>query len=76
MALHAQAEGMARRLGFELPHESAGGGSDGNFTGAMGIPTLDGLGVLGAGYHTLGEYIQEHSLVPRAKLLAGLLASV
>ncbi|WP_338662324.1 M20/M25/M40 family metallo-hydrolase [Pararoseomonas sp. SCSIO 73927] len=76
MALHERAKALAARLGYPLPHESAGGGSDGNFTGAMGIPTLDGLGVLGAGYHTLGEYIREDSLVPRAKLLAGLLASV
>jgi glutamate carboxypeptidase len=76
MGLYAQAKALAHRLGFGLTHESAGGGSDGNFTGAMGIPTLDGLGVLGAGYHTLGEYIREDSLVPRARLLAGLLASV
>ncbi|MCR0982277.1 M20/M25/M40 family metallo-hydrolase [Roseomonas populi] len=76
MGLHERAQALAARLGHPLPHESAGGGSDGNFTGAMGIPTLDGLGVLGAGYHTLGEYIREDSLVPRAKLLAGLLAGV
>ncbi|MBP0493073.1 M20/M25/M40 family metallo-hydrolase [Roseomonas indoligenes] len=74
--LYEGARALAARLGHPLPHESAGGGSDGNFTGALGIPTLDGLGVLGAGYHTLGEYIREDSLVPRAKLLAGLLASV
>jgi glutamate carboxypeptidase len=76
MALYEQARALGARLGFSMGHESAGGGSDGNFTGAMGIPTLDGLGVLGAGYHTLGEYIREDSLVPRAKLLAGLLAQV
>ncbi|SHJ91786.1 glutamate carboxypeptidase [Roseomonas rosea] len=76
MALYEQARTLGARLGFSMGHESAGGGSDGNFTGAMGIPTLDGLGVLGAGYHTLGEYIREDSLVPRAKLLAGLLAQV
>ncbi|WP_458097288.1 M20/M25/M40 family metallo-hydrolase [Roseomonas sp. WA12] len=76
MALYAQARALAGQLGFEMGHESAGGGSDGNFTGALSIPTLDGLGVLGAGYHTLGEYIREDSLVPRAKLLAGLLAHV
>ena len=39
--------GLAQQMGYELPHASAGGGSDGNFTGAMGIPTLDGLGVRG-----------------------------
>ena len=76
MDLYAQARALAAALGHAMGHESAGGGSDGNFTGAMGIPTLDGLGVLGAGYHTLGEYIREDSLVPRARLLAGLLASV
>ncbi|WP_043833589.1 M20/M25/M40 family metallo-hydrolase [Muricoccus aerilatus] len=76
MDLYARARTLAAELGHGMGHESAGGGSDGNFTGAMGIPTLDGLGVLGAGYHTLGEYIREDSLVPRARLLAGLLASV
>ncbi|MDB5374990.1 MAG: carboxypeptidase, partial [Belnapia sp.] len=44
-----------------------------NFTGAMGIPTLDGLGVQGAGGHTLEEHLLLDSLVPRAKLIAGLL---
>ena len=76
MELYARARELAAALGHGMGHESAGGGSDGNFTGALGIPTLDGLGVLGAGYHTLGEYIREDSLVPRARLLAGLLASV
>lgn len=76
MALHAQARAMARQIGIPLPHRSEGGGSDGNFTGAMGIPTLDGLGVLGAGGHTLHEHLLVDSLVPRAQLLAGLLATV
>jgi len=76
MDLYGRARALAAALGHGMGHESAGGGSDGNFTGAMGIPTLDGLGVLGAGYHTLGEYIREDSILPRARLLAGLLASV
>ncbi len=76
LALHATAESLAKRLGFALPHQSSGGGSDGNFTGAMGIPTLDGLGIQGAMAHTLEEHVQVSSLVPRARLFAGLLQSV
>ena len=76
MKLYDLAKGIARELGFDLPHASAGGGSDGNFTGAMGIATLDGLGVLGAGYHTLEEHILVSSLVERARLFAGLLATL
>lgn len=76
LALHAEAQALARQIGIPLPHRSEGGGSDGNFTGAMGIPTLDGLGVLGAGGHTLHEHLLVDSLVPRAQLLAGLLATV
>jgi glutamate carboxypeptidase len=76
MALHATAEGIAKRLGFALPHQSSGGGSDGNFTGAMGIPTLDGLGIIGALAHTLEEHVIVSSMAPRAKLFAGLLQSV
>ena len=55
---------------------SAGGGSDGNFTGAMGIPTLDGLGVRGADAHTLNEHIEVDSLAERGRLMAGLLATL
>lgn len=73
MALYGTARGIANRIGFDITHQSSGGGSDGNFTGAMGIPTLDGLGVAGAGAHTLEEHILVDSLVPRARLLAGLL---
>jgi glutamate carboxypeptidase len=73
MALYGTARDIARQIGFDIAHQSAGGGSDGNFSGAMGIPTLDGLGVQGAGGHTLEEHLLIDSLVPRAKLLAGLM---
>ena len=54
----------------------SGGGSDGNFTGAMGIPTLDSLGARGAGLHTLNEHIEIESLAERGKLMAALLATL
>lgn len=76
MALYQHARGLARAIGFDISHQSSGGGSDGNFTGAMGIPTLDGLGVAGTGAHTLQEHIVTTSLLPRAKLLAGLFATL
>ena len=76
LALHAQAAAFAKQIGIPLPHRSAGGGSDGNFTGAAGIPTLDGLGVLGAGVHTLEEHLLVDSLVTRGRLLAGLIATI
>ena len=67
------AKDIAKDLGFAMEGRSQGGGSDGNFTGAMGIPTLDSLGVRGQGLHTLNEHIFVDSLVERAKLMAGLL---
>jgi glutamate carboxypeptidase len=76
MALFEVARSIARDLGVEITHESAGGGSDGNFTGAIGIATLDGLGAIGKGYHTLEEYIEVESLVTRGRLFAGLLAEL
>jgi glutamate carboxypeptidase len=76
MALYEQARSVAAAMGFELPHGSAGGGSDGNFTGALGIPTLDGLGVRGADAHTLNEHIEVDSLAERGRLMAGLLATL
>src|ERR1700688_4867798 len=76
MALYEKARGLARDIGFELPHASAGGGSDGNFTGAMGIPTLDGLGVPAADAHTINEHIEVDSLAERGRLMAGLLATL
>ena len=76
LALFEKAKGLAKTLDIDLTHGSAGGGSDGNFTGAMGIPTLDGLGVRGADAHTLNEHIEIDSLVERGRLMAGLLATL
>jgi glutamate carboxypeptidase len=76
MALYEKARGIAQGLGYHIASQSSGGGSDGNFTGAMGIATLDGLGVQGAGAHTLDEHIVVDSLAYRGKLMAGLLATL
>jgi len=76
MALYETARGIARELGYDISSQSSGGGSDGNFTCAMGIATLDGLGVQGAGAHTLDEHIVVESLAYRGKLMAGLLATL
>jgi glutamate carboxypeptidase len=76
MALYETARGIARSIGYDINAQSSGGGSDGNFTGAIGIPTLDGLGVQGTGAHTLDEHIVVDSLAYRGKLMAGLLAAL
>jgi glutamate carboxypeptidase len=76
MALYERAQRIAGEIGFELPHGQHGGGSDGNFTGAMGVSTLDGLGLLGGGAHTHEEHILVSSLVPRATLIARLIAEL
>ena len=76
LALYEKAREIARQIGFDITHGSAGGGSDGNFTGAMGIATLDGLGLRGADAHTLNEHIEIDSLVERGRLMAGLLATL
>lgn len=73
MAMFDLAKELCAELGFELSGSSSGGGSDGNFTGFMGIPTLDSIGVRGQGLHTLGERIEVSSLPERARLVAGLL---
>ncbi len=72
LELYDRAEVIAREIGFAPGHGQFGGGSDGNFTGALGIPTLDGLGLMGDGAHTHDEHVLYSSFVPRAKLLAGL----
>ncbi len=76
MSLYERARRIAGEIGFELPHGQHGGGSDGNFTGALGVATLDGLGVMGGGAHTHEEHILVSSLVPRATLLARLIAEL
>ena len=76
MSLFEKAHGLAAEIGFELKHGSFGGGSDGNFTGALGVATLDGLGVDGGGAHTFEEHLLVSSLVPRCRLFAELLRTL
>lgn len=72
-----RAQAVAREVGFALEDcPMTGGGSDGNFTAALGVPTLDGLGIDGAGAHTLEEHGLVSSVVPRARLLAGLMETL
>jgi glutamate carboxypeptidase len=72
-ALYAEASGIARELGWKLDEASVGGGSDGNFTAGLGIPTLDGLGGVGDGAHATHEHILISELPRRAALIAGLI---
>ncbi|MEM9781350.1 MAG: M20/M25/M40 family metallo-hydrolase [Pseudomonadota bacterium] len=74
--LLALAERFHEAVGLSFRHQSQGGGSDGNFTGAMGVPTLDGLGVEGGMVHTLAEYIHVPSLAARGRVMAGMLATI
>ena len=74
--LYAKARSISKEIGLEMPHRSQGGGSDANFTGALGIPSLCSLGIKGEGLHTLKEYIYEDSIVPRTRILAGLLSTL
>ncbi len=75
IALFKQARELARELGFALEEASTGGGSDGNFTAALGAPTLDGMGAVGDGAHAAHESIVVEHLVPRTALLAAMLAA-
>ena len=72
-ALFAQAQAIGRKLGMTLQEGSTGGGSDGNFTGALGVPTLDGLGVPGEGAHADHEHILVDEIAGRSALLTALL---
>ena len=74
--LFNQARAIARELGGELTEGSTGGGSDGNFTAALGVPTLDGLGAIGDGAHALHEHVEVDALPDRAALIAGLIRSI
>jgi glutamate carboxypeptidase len=67
------ARGVGAGIGIDLDEASTGGASDGNFTSALGIPTLDGLGPVGDGAHALHEWVDVESLPRRAALIAGLI---
>jgi len=75
-ALYEIAAGIARGLGWNLSEAAVGGGSDGNFTAGLGIPTLDGLGGVGDGAHAVHEHILISELPRRAALVAGLIEGV
>jgi glutamate carboxypeptidase len=75
-ALFRKARELGRQLGLELKEAATGGGSDGNFTAALGIPTLDGLGGTGDGAHARHEHVILRELPQRAALLAALMASL
>ena len=74
--LFARAQVVGRELGLALTDGGTGGGSDGNFTGALGIPTLDGLGVPGHGAHADHEHIEVDGISGSAALLTALLAKL
>jgi glutamate carboxypeptidase len=72
--LYRQARALAADLGLVLDEAATGGASDGNFTSALGVPTLDGMGAVGEGAHARHESIVMEQLAPRTALLAGMLA--
>jgi len=74
-ALFARAKSLAAQMGFSVGECTVGGGSDGNFTAALVVPTLDGLGAVGDGAHSANEHILIHTMPARAALLASLLAT-
>jgi len=74
--LYRLAQRLAKELGVELGESLSGGGSDGNFTAALGVPTLDGLGAVGEGAHAPGESILVSRLADRAALIAKLLQAL
>jgi len=74
--LFAHAQALGRQMGLRFNEASTGGGSDGNFTAALGVPTLDGLGAVGDGAHSLNEHVITRALPERAALLAALLSSL
>ena len=76
LALFDHARAAAAQAGFDMPKQHRGGGSDGNFTAAIGTPTIDGLGCPGAGAHASHEHILWQQLGPRAAMLATLLETL
>ncbi|HYO83541.1 MAG TPA: M20 family metallopeptidase, partial [Bryobacteraceae bacterium] len=74
--LYRTARAIAEDLGFELGETAVGGGSDGNFTAGLGVPTLDGIGAVGDGAHTPGEYVLTRPMAQRTAMLARLVAEL
>lgn len=74
--LFQRAQTLMREIGSTLGEGSTGGGSDGNFTAALGVPTLDGLGAVGDGAHSPREHVMIRALPKRAALVAGLLTTL
>lgn len=74
--LYRQAKSVAAELGIQLGEGATGGGSDGNFTAALGVPTLDGLGAVGDGAHAAHEHVEIAALADRAAILAGLMKRI
>ena len=70
IALYKKAQAIAQQIGWKLDEAAVGGGSDGNFTAGIGIPTLDGMGGVGEGAHAIHEYIVVSELPRRALLLS------
>ena len=69
-----EAQARAAEIGWQLEEAATGGASDGNFTSALGIPTLDGMGAVGQGAHAHHEHVLIEHLAPRTALLAAMLA--
>jgi glutamate carboxypeptidase len=76
IALFKKARSLASELGFNLEEAATGGGSDGNFTAALGVPTLDGMGAVGEGAHAAHESVVIEHLVPRTALLAAMITCI
>jgi glutamate carboxypeptidase len=76
VALFRMAQRLAAEMGLRLEEASTGGGSDGNFTAALGVATLDGMGAVGAGAHAAHEHVVVGHLLERTVLLAGVIVGV
>jgi glutamate carboxypeptidase len=76
VALFERAKALAAEIGFDLTEAATGGGSDGNFTAALNVPTLDGMGAVGGGAHAADEHVVTEHLAPRTALLAAMIAEI
>jgi glutamate carboxypeptidase len=76
VALYRKAQALGREIGVELEESLTGGGSDGNFTAALGVPTLDGLGAVGEGAHAANESLLVDRMADRTALLGKLLTAL